>query len=139
MVIGAGAFSFTIGNLSSMLASFDSQAAKLTLKIAQLNDFCKDAKISQKLREELRENIEYTTKQGMFSWVDKQKIFSELPPQVKSEVAQHMYGGMIHKVRFFRNKDSTFISLVVPLLQPYKVSRKERVFTKDDYPTASIF
>eukprot|EP01022_Parablepharisma_sp_SALTPOND_P031209 TRINITY_DN7893_c3_g1_i1.p3 TRINITY_DN7893_c3_g1~~TRINITY_DN7893_c3_g1_i1.p3 ORF type:complete len:518 (+),score=53.26 TRINITY_DN7893_c3_g1_i1:1381-2934(+) len=137
MVFGAGAFSFTIGNLSSVLANFDSQASKLTLKMAQLNEFCKDAKIGKKLREELKASIEYTTQKGMFSWIDKQKIFAELPPQIKSEVAKQMYGGMINKVRFFKSKDSTFISLVVPLLQPYKVAKKERVYTKDDHPTAS--
>ena len=138
MVIGASAFSFTVGNMSSVLANFDSQGAKLTLKMAQLSEFCKDAKIPKALREEMRESVEYTTQKGMFSWMDKQKIFAELPPQIKSEVAKQMYGGMINKVRFFKNKDSTFISLVVPMLQPYKAARKERVYSRDDHPTASI-
>lgn len=86
MIFGAGAFSFTVGNLSSVLANFDSQSSRLTLKMAQLNEFCKDAKISSKLREELRASVEYTTQKGMFSWIEKQKIFSELPPQIKYEV-----------------------------------------------------
>jgi hypothetical protein len=87
MVFGAGVFSFTIGNLASVLANFDSQAAKVTLKMAQLNEFCKDAKIPKKLQEELRDTIEYTTQKGTFSWVEKQKIFAELPSQLKSDVS----------------------------------------------------
>ena len=138
MVLGAGAFSFAIGNLSSLLANFDSDESKLALKIEQLVEFCKEAKINDKLRSDLKESIEYVSRKGMFSWVDKQKIFSELPPQIKSEVARQMYGGMVNKFRFFRNKDSTFISLVVPLLQASKVAIAERICTKNDHPTASI-
>jgi hypothetical protein len=49
-----------------------------------------------------------------------------------------MHKGAINCIRFFKDKDSTFIALVVPLLQPYKVSMKDHVYSKDDQPTASI-
>ncbi len=91
MIFGAGIFSYTVGNLASVLANFDAQSSDLTLKLVKLNEFCKDAKISKDLRDELRMNIEYTTRKGMFSWIDKQKIFSELPPQIKSEVMLIIY------------------------------------------------
>ena len=137
MVLGAGAFSFTIGNLSSLLANFDSEGSKRALKIEQLNNFCKEAKINAELKNSLKESIEYVSQMGMFSWIDKQKIFAELPPQIRSEVARQMYGGMANKVRFFKNKDSTFISLVVPLLQASKISQKDYIYSKGEHPTAS--
>ncbi len=86
MVVGAGAFSFTIGSLSSVLANMDSQVSNLSRRLEQLNEFCKNAKISKSLRDELRRHIEFKVRKGMFSWIDKQKVFDELPAQVKSDV-----------------------------------------------------
>lgn len=41
MVFGVGFFSFTIGNLSSVLASMDTKSAILKQKLNTLNDFSK--------------------------------------------------------------------------------------------------
>jgi len=50
-----------------------------------------------------------------------------------------MYGGVINKIGFFKDKDSTFISVVVPLLQPLHCNAKDILYKKGDYPAASIF
>ncbi len=48
-----------------------------------------------------------------------------------------MYGGVISKIGFFKDKDSTFIALVVPLLQPLLVGAREIVYSRGDRATAS--
>ena len=139
MIMGTVSFSYAIGNLSSLLASFDSEGAKLSLKIEQMNSFCKSAKIDEQLRIDLKKSVEYASHKSLFSWTDKQKIFAELPPQMRAEVARQMYGGIVNKLKFFKDKDSTFISLVVPLLQPMKVDKYETIYTKGNHTTARNF
>jgi hypothetical protein len=48
-----------------------------------------------------------------------------------------MYGGVIKKINFFTDKDSTFIALVVPMLQPLKSQPTEIIFKKNDHPNSS--
>ncbi len=49
-----------------------------------------------------------------------------------------MYGGVISTIRFFADKDSIFVAMVVPLLQPLLVAERGIVFKKGDRATASI-
>jgi hypothetical protein len=41
-----------------------------------------------------------------YVWSDKQKIFEELPSNIKSEIALEMYFGVIKRIRFFDDKDA---------------------------------
>ena len=138
MIFGAAVFAFTVGNLSSVLANLDTRSSNLALKIAKLNEFCKDAKIDKELRHKLRKALEYTSRKNKFSWIDKQKIFIELPPHLKSEVAMKMYDGVIENIQFFKDKDSTFIALIVPMLQALKTNPHEYIYKKGDHPNASM-
>jgi len=89
MVLGAGIYSFAIGNLSSVLANLDTRESMKLSKLATINEFCKEARLSGSLKEKLRASVEYTSQKNFFSWVDKQKVFSELPPNLKSDVRIH--------------------------------------------------
>ncbi len=72
-------------------------------------------------------------------WTDKQKIFEELPSNIKSEIALEMYSGVIKKIRFFDDKDNNFIGSIVPLLTFSKASRYELIYKKDSHPHAIYF
>jgi len=139
MMVGAGVFSMNIGNLSSVLTSMDTGTNNLSFKIATLYEFCHDAKLGSDLRRKLKNAVEYSHKHNLFSWVDKQKIFDELPPHLKCEVAAQMYDGVISKIHFFNEKDGTFTALVVPLLQPLKTVYREIIYKKHDHPFSIFF
>ena len=139
MIFGAAVFAFTVGNLSSVLANLDTRSSNLAVKLAKLSEFCKDAKLDRDLRDKLRKALEYTSKKNMFSWIDKQKIFIELPPHLKSEVAMKMYDGVIENIQFFKDKDATFIALVIPMLQALKINPHEFIYRQGDHPNASIY
>eukprot|EP01022_Parablepharisma_sp_SALTPOND_P031961 TRINITY_DN821_c0_g1_i1.p6 TRINITY_DN821_c0_g1~~TRINITY_DN821_c0_g1_i1.p6 ORF type:complete len:323 (-),score=56.12 TRINITY_DN821_c0_g1_i1:4231-5199(-) len=139
MIFGAGVFSMSVGNLSSVLTSMDTGSNNLAFKLATLFEFCHDAKLGPGLRRKLKSAIEYSHKKNVFTWVDKQKIFDELPPHLKCEVAAKMYDGVINKIHFFNEKDSTFIAFVVPLLQPLKTTPREILFRKNDHPFCIFF
>jgi CRP-like cAMP-binding protein len=72
-------------------------------------------------------------------WIDKQKIFEELPSSIKSEIALEMYFGVIKKIRFFDDKDSNFIGSIVPLLTTCKAAKYETIYKKDSHPQSIYF
>jgi len=74
-----------------------------------------------------------------YVWSDKQKIFEELPSNIKSEIALEMYSGVIKRIRFFDDKDNNFIGSIVPLLSQSKASRHEIIYKKDAHPHAIYF
>ena len=49
MIIGVGFYSFTIGNLSSIMAQLDIKASKLQAKMNTLSEFAKKSKLPLKL------------------------------------------------------------------------------------------
>jgi hypothetical protein len=84
MFVGSFFYTFAIGNLSTVLSSLDTRESTKANKLATLNEFCKEAKLDKQLREKLRKSIEYSSSKNFFSWIDKQKVFSELPSNLKS-------------------------------------------------------
>jgi hypothetical protein len=81
---GSFFFTFAIGNLSSVLSSMDTRETSKANKLATLNEFCKEAKLDKDLRERLKKSIEYSSTKNFFSWIEKHKVFSELPSHLKS-------------------------------------------------------
>jgi hypothetical protein len=116
MILGAGFYSFTISNLSSVLSNMDTRKTALDHKLSALAAFCKEMKIEKNLRNQLKRTVEYSSRKNFFSMSDKQQIFSELPTNITSQIAKEMYSGIIQTIKFFQDKDSTFIGLIVPLL-----------------------
>ena len=50
-----------------------------------------------------------------------------------------MHDGMIKTIRFFDDKDSSFIGAVAPLLTPLKVNKHEIIYRKGNHPNAIFF
>jgi len=86
MTFGAGVFSYSVGNLSTIMSNLDSQSSSLALKLENLDQFCKDMKVGKDLRDELKKDLEYRSRNGLFSMIDKQSVILELPQHIKSEV-----------------------------------------------------
>jgi hypothetical protein len=84
MVVGVGFYSFTIGNLSSIISDVDIKAAILQEKISAMQDFVKrnpnlPGEIEAKIRRFLQNNHnEHLQK------FDQEKLINELPSNLKS-------------------------------------------------------
>ena len=88
MMIGVGFYSFMIGTLTSVLNRIDSRASQLKAKVEVIEIFCQEAKIKNEIKKKMKEALEYNTQRNFFSLIDKYSIFSELPPNLKSEVGR---------------------------------------------------
>ena len=50
-------------------------------------------------------NAVYFISNKNFIWADKKKIFEELTPLIKCDIAMEMHNGIIKKIKFFDDKD----------------------------------
>lgn len=58
MIFGVGFYSFTVGNLSSLIASMDTKTQQLKKKLNTLNDFSKRIKLPEHIHQRIRKFIE---------------------------------------------------------------------------------
>lgn len=78
MILGGFFFTFTIGNLSSMLSNLNTRESQISDKINVINQFAKQTTVDKFLRDRLKNAVVYITKKN-FLWSDKREIFDELP------------------------------------------------------------
>ena len=101
--------------------------------------FTKEANLSKDLRLRLRHALKYSTEKTGFSWADKHNIFTELPRQLKYEVALAMHQGAIKQIQFFQDKDPVFISSIVPFLQHLFVRAYDYIYKEKEYADEIYF
>jgi hypothetical protein len=63
MIFGVGFYSFTIGNLSSIIASIDEKNAKLSAKINTLNEYALKVKLPDTRKNRISRYIEANHKE----------------------------------------------------------------------------
>jgi Cyclic nucleotide-binding domain len=84
-------------------------------------------------------NAVYYISNKYFVWSDKQRLFEELTPAIKCEIAMEMHMGVFKKIKFFDDKDSNLIGSIVPLLTPLKTLKNEYIYRKNSHPASLFF
>lgn len=69
---------------------------------------------------------------------DQKKLLSELPSYLRGQVISHTHWGIVRKIRFFDNKSREFVWLMLPMLQPMKMYKKDILYSQGD-PAEDIF
>ena len=140
MCFGVAFYSFTIGNLTSLVSQIDTREKALEQKIFYINSFSAEAHLPREMRLRIRKVLEYNNSKISFNSVEYQtEIFEELPLKLRCEVAMAMHHGALKSIIFFQNKDPTFIVSIVPLLKPLQSSCDEAIFGEGDPPSEVYF
>jgi hypothetical protein len=53
---------------------------------------------------------------------------NELPASLRAEVVKHTHGEIIKKIKFFNDKELTFLWQIIPMLKPMKVYQKDILY-----------
>ena len=140
MCFGVAFYSFTIGNLTSLVSQIDTREKALAHKIYYIDSFAAEAHLPREMRQRLRKVLEYNNSKISFKTVEYQsEIFEELPLKLRCEVAMAMHHGALKTITFFQNKDPTFIVAIVPLLKPLEARANEKLFEDGDPPSEVYF
>lgn len=132
MLAGVGFYSFTVGSLSSFLTSIDTRESLLASKMATIQEFAKEAGLSNDCKLRIRSAVRYNTFKVGNVWKDKHSLFRELPKELRYEVAMSMYNGVARKFHMFAEKDPAYINFVLPLFQPLRLLNSQYVFKEGD-------
>jgi len=139
MIFGLCFFSFTVSSLSSMLNSVDTKESLLSHKLAAIDEFSEESLLAKDLRERLRVALKYSTLKSGFSSQMKHEIFSELPRELRCEVALAMHHGAARHIPFFRERDQAFLAAVVPFLNSLEIRDHCPVYKAGEYADEIYF
>lgn len=140
MSCGLYFFSFTIGRLSSMLSSIDSNEKILINKLEVIDEFSEEANLSIELRNRIKHALQYSANTRGFSWLDKLSIINELPKQLRYEVAINMHHGAAKCIKLLKKtRDQNIIAFIVPLLQPMLLEKDHFLYETGEFADEIYF
>lgn len=84
--LGVLFYSFTIGTLSTILVNMNTKENILAQKLNTINLYCSESKLSNDINKEMKRVIIYKNNNNLFSWIEKQEIFNNLPANLKCDV-----------------------------------------------------
>ena len=131
LLIGVGFYSYIVGNLSNIFKVLEKDKASIKLKLSRLQEFAKDNKIPQRLREKIKRHIEMTSESGIQNF-DKASLIKELPASLKNQVQIHIHKKIVERIFFFQDKDEQFICRFVGKLKTQELSTSELIYSKED-------
>ena len=103
MIFGVNFYSFTIGNVSSIIASLDSKAAIINAKLSTLSEYSLKYNLPSTTQHKIKTFFENQAK-TLGADGDWDSLFSELPPSLRNDVVQSTHGQIIKGIRFFKDK-----------------------------------
>ena len=139
MIFGVGFYSYTIGSLSSLISSIDSQQAVLNQRIYTISEFSEEAGLDSATQTNILNAIKYNSSQSMMSLSDKMNLFNELPRNLRYEIASRMYSGAVSKLAFFKGRSKSFIVNVMPFLTPHMFADDHKVYQVGDFSDEMYF
>ena len=103
MLFGVGFYSFTIGNLSSIIASIDVKAEYLKYRLQILSTFVRRTNMPAAIENNVKRFLD-NNKDEELKEMDKKKLLNELPSMLRGQIFHATYGKIVKVVRFFDNK-----------------------------------
>lgn len=128
MIFGVGFYSFTIGNLSQIIASIDTQSVILSSKLSILNEFARRTDLPADIMFRIKRHLEINNKDTN-NLEEQEKLLNDLPAALRSEVVKHTHGEIIRKINFFKEKDPDFLWAILPVLRPIKLMPGDVLYT----------
>jgi hypothetical protein len=125
MIIGVVSMSISTGALSSIISNLDSSEAMLKEKISTLNSIQSEYNIDLALYNKCVRTIHYDHSKKS---KDHIQFLNELPHKIKLELAMKIHEQMYQTIKFFKNKDKSFIAWVGTLLRPSIVQDSEYIY-----------
>jgi len=137
MIVGVGVYSFTIGNLSSLLSNMDRRATILKKKISTFNNFASKVKIPDFLRLKVQRFFELNHKENVYYWIDPTDMLKHLPENLKSTLLLYSFNSMIRDVEILE-MNANFTAILLTHLKLLKLEKKEILYREDD-PSQEIY
>lgn len=138
MIIGVNFYSFTIGNVSSIIAAMDAKASILNSKLQTLNDYSVKYNLPATTQNKIKKYFENQakTKGNDGDW---EALFASLPPSLRTDVIQSTHGQIINSIKFFKDKPQDFLIDLIPRLKLMSLYDNDILFSQGDQAEEIFF
>jgi CRP-like cAMP-binding protein len=133
MMAGVVFYSFAIGSLSTFLGVINSREDMLSTKLAAIKHFSEETGISKKCTKKITAAVKYHTQHSVSLFKERLTIFKELPQKLKAQVALTMYGSIARTSAFLKGKDLSFVTSVMPCLQPLQLPKGKYLYKEGEH------
>jgi hypothetical protein len=134
MIIGVVAVSISTGALASIISNLDSSEAQLKEKISTLNSIQTEYNIDLNLYNKCVRTVHYDHSKKSKDFIE---FLSELPHKIKIELAMKIHEQMYLTVKFFKEKEKSFIAWIGTLLRPLSVQESDYIYQEVEEITES--
>lgn len=131
MCIGVNFYSFTIGNVSSIIATMDAKASVLNAKLQTLNDYAQKYNLPANTHQKIKKFFENQAKTSANDG-EWEELFLELPPSLRSDVVQTTHGNIINSIKFFKDKPQDLLINLIPKLKMMTMYDNDILFSQGD-------
>ena len=129
MLLGVSWYAYTVGSMSTILASFDKQSKQVREKMLEVNTFIRETRLPVPLGSRVRRYFEYSLSRkqnGLFGY-DADVILQELSTALRTEVLCVVEAELIECIPFFEGKSRTFVANTILLLRPVIIQKGEYI------------
>ena len=134
MLIGVISFSFATGAISSIITSQDTAEAKLKLKMATLETIKNEYNVENDLFNRIVKAVRYDHTQNS---KNVQQFIEELPVKLRIELATAIHKKMYSEIKFFHDRDKSFIAWIGTFLRPINIQEKDYIYKEGEEITES--
>jgi hypothetical protein len=125
MIIGVMAVSISTGALSSIISNLDSNEAMLKEKISTLNSIQSEYNIDLALYNKCVRTVHYDHSKKSKDHIE---FLDELPHKIKLELAMKIHEQMYQDIKFFKNKEKSFIAWIGTLMRPLNIQEADYIY-----------
>jgi hypothetical protein len=138
----AGVFyTFSLSSLSKIFLDYSSNKYMLNNKCLIISEIFQKAKLPRKIEVDTLKYLKNTFSLNAEKISEKalKNLLSEIPNSLKYKISNDIYQGAIKDISIFSNCSKSFISTIIPLLQPLNVPPKVFVYECDEVPQKIYF
>ena len=137
VIVGALCFAYIIGDIGSLIASMDKQAAVQEEKIAALKEYLAWRGIPRELSVRTRRYYEhYYRHKDIF---DETEILDNLNPRLNQEIVSFILKDTLGKLPLFKTLSRDFQIACFPKLRPGRFKPGEIIFNRGEVPEDLFF
>eukprot|EP00736_Rhodelphis_marinus_P001073 Rmarinus@m.29346 len=127
--LGAIAFAYFIGSVSSLIFNINHQDAMRKQKRDMVNHYLRSRNLSESLKGRIREYLDFRWDNTNFN---EESILSELSPALRAELTIQLSYGIVTKMPLFKGASQMFIRDVVNYMRPIVLSPGELLFQEGE-------
>lgn len=131
MTVGVNFYSYTIGNVSSIIANMDTRSALLNSRLASLSEYSVRYKLPLQIQKKIKHYFTNHSKNHVTDQ-DWEELLMELPQALRTDVVQQTHGQIIQNIRFFKDKSQDFLMHVIPKLKRMNMFDNDILFSQGD-------